>query len=186
LSAISRSAVICGSSASAPPRSCACPAVSRKAKGLQGIDQCMDFGAQPAATKPDRLILVFFWGAGAVLVGAHDGAVDHRVFVVGIGGQMLEDLLPHPAFGPTAEPAMGVLPIAPSLRQIAPWGAGAVAVEHRLDESPIILSCGADMPDSSRRKVFDPFPLVVAVHIGSSVSLLPKPTLHESHKVLSQ
>jgi hypothetical protein len=25
-----------------------------------------------------------FWGAGAVLVGAHNGAVDHRVFVVGV------------------------------------------------------------------------------------------------------
>jgi hypothetical protein len=59
----------------------------------------MDLGAQPAAATPDRLVLVFFWGAGTVLMGAHDGAVEHRVFGVGIGGQRREDLLPDPACG---------------------------------------------------------------------------------------
>jgi hypothetical protein len=29
-----------------------------------------------------------------MLVGAHDGAVDHRVFIVCIGSEMLEDPLP--------------------------------------------------------------------------------------------
>jgi hypothetical protein len=129
----------------------------------------------------------FFGGAGAVLVGPDDGAVDHRVFVVGIGGQMLEDLLPDPALGPAAEPAMGVLPIAESLRQIAPRDAGAVAIENRFDESTIVLGSGADMTDPARQPIFDPLPLVVAQSIpGSWVSLLSKPTFHESHKLLPQ
>src|SRR5271170_1251019 len=70
----------------------------------------------------------------------HNGAVEHRIFVVGIGGEMLEDLLPDPGFGPPSEPAMGILPVAQALRQIAPRDAGAVAIEHRLDEATIVLS----------------------------------------------
>ena len=31
----------------------------------------------------------FFLCAGAVLMGAHNGAVDHGIFIVGIGGQLL-------------------------------------------------------------------------------------------------
>ena len=44
---------------------------------------------------------LFFWRAGAVLVSPHDGAVDHRVFVVGVCGQGLEHALPD-AFWPSA------------------------------------------------------------------------------------
>jgi len=35
-----------------------------------------------------------FLGAGAVLMGAHDGRIDHRIFVVGVRGPMLEDAFP--------------------------------------------------------------------------------------------
>jgi hypothetical protein len=35
-----------------------------------------------------------FFGTGAVLVSAHDGAVDHRAFVVSVGREMLQDPLP--------------------------------------------------------------------------------------------
>src|SRR5271169_6640494 len=108
----------------------------------------------------------------------HDGAVEHRIFVVGIGGQMLEDLLPDPGFGPPSEPAMGILPVAQALRQIAPRDAGAVAIEHRLDEATIVLSGRANMADPPRQPVLDPLPLVVAQSISSWVSLLPKPTFH--------
>jgi hypothetical protein len=34
----------------------------------------------------DRPILANFLGAGVVLMGAHDGAVDRRVFIVSVGG----------------------------------------------------------------------------------------------------
>src|SRR5436190_23469577 len=61
-----------------------------------------------------------FLGAGAVLMSAHDGAVDHRVFIVGVGGEMPEHPLPHPGLGPATEPPMRVLPIAEALGQVAP------------------------------------------------------------------
>jgi hypothetical protein len=37
-----------------------------------------------------------------MLMGAHDRAVDHRVFVVGIACEMLEYPLPHTGFCPSA------------------------------------------------------------------------------------
>jgi hypothetical protein len=38
-----------------------------------------------------------------MLVSAHDGRIDHGVFVVGVLGQMLENSLPDSANGPAAE-----------------------------------------------------------------------------------
>jgi hypothetical protein len=55
----------------------------------QRVDQGMYLGAQSAARSPDWSSPAL-GGAGAMLVGAHDGAVDHRVFVVGIRGEMLK------------------------------------------------------------------------------------------------
>ena len=60
------------------------------------VDQSVDFGAQSALAAADRLIVIFFGCAGTVLVGAPDGAVNHRIFVVGLGGQVLEEALPAP------------------------------------------------------------------------------------------
>ena len=96
----------------------------------------------------------------------HDGAVEHRIFVVGIGGEMLEELLPDPGFGPPTEPAMGILPVAEARRQIAPRDASAVAIEHCFDESTIVLSGRANMTDPPRQPILDPLPLVVAQSIS--------------------
>jgi hypothetical protein len=57
----------------------------------QGVNQRVDFGAQPAVAGPDRLVLaVFFLGAGAVLVSAHSGAVNHSVFIVRINERRVD------------------------------------------------------------------------------------------------
>ena len=95
-------------------------------------------------------------------MGAHDGAVNHRIFVVGVGGQMLEEALPHPFFGPAAEPLVGVLPVAKPFRQIAPRNSGAVAVEHRFDESAIVVGGDADITGFAGQQVLDSLPLVIA------------------------
>ena len=63
------------------------------------VDQGMDFCAQPVATVADGLILIFFWRAGAVLMGTDNGAIDHRIVVIGIGGEVLKHSLPYPALG---------------------------------------------------------------------------------------
>ena len=71
-----------------------------------------------------------FLGAGARLVGAHDGAVDHRIFVVCLRREGLEHALPDTGFGPAVEPPVHALPLAQTVRQIAPWDAGAVAIHE--------------------------------------------------------
>ena len=96
-----------------------------------GVDLC----AQPAAAVAKRLMLSFFVGIGTVLVGSHNGAVDHRVFVVAIAWQVVKDALPDPGFGPATEPSLRVLPVAESLRQVAPRYSGAVLIQDRLDEA---------------------------------------------------
>jgi hypothetical protein len=92
-------------------------------------------------------------------------------------GEMVEDLLPDPALGPAAEPTMGILPIAEALRQIAPWDAGAVTIEHRFDEAAIVLGSGADMADPPRQPVLDPLPLVIAQSISGHRSAFVKADL---------
>src|SRR5580692_5793939 len=129
LSAISVSACIEGRRWSAPTRSCASPPVRKKLTGLPSASTRRGFwcstprviGRSPG---PRRLFL----GAGAVLMGTHNGAVDHRIFIVGVSGKMQEDLLPYTRFRPSAEALMHVLPVTEALRQIAPRHAGAVAV----------------------------------------------------------
>ena len=73
-------------------------------------------------------------GAGTVLMGAHDGAVDHRVFIVGRCGQLLKSPLPDTGFSPTAEAMVNVFTVTETLRQVPPGDTRAVPIEHRLHE----------------------------------------------------
>jgi hypothetical protein len=75
-----------------------------------------------------------FFGACAVLVSPHNGAIDHRIFVVGIDREMLENTRPHACFCPPAESPMDIDGIAKAFRQITPGNARPVAVQHGFDE----------------------------------------------------
>src|ERR1700729_3776962 len=86
---------------------------------------------------PRRLFL----GAGAMLMGAHNGAVDHRIFVVGVCCEILEHPLPDTAFGPTAEPPMHLNSVTEPLRQIAPRHPRTITIEHGFDRfATVVLS----------------------------------------------
>jgi hypothetical protein len=85
-----------------------------------------------------------------VLVGAHNGAVDDGVLVIGLPSQVLEYFGPHPARRPAAEPGVDGLPGAKALGQVAPGNPGPVAVENRLHKQPVILRGHADMAFPSR------------------------------------
>jgi hypothetical protein len=50
-----------------------------------------------------------------MLMGAHNGAVDHRIFVVGIGREVMEHPEPHARSGPAAETAVDIDRIAKAL-----------------------------------------------------------------------
>ena len=75
-----------------------------------------------------------FLGASAMLVSAHDGGVDHHVFVVVIAGQEFENLLENAALGPSVEALIDDLPVAKPLGQITPWDAGSKPEENGFDE----------------------------------------------------
>jgi hypothetical protein len=81
-----------------------------------------------------------------MLMGAHNGAVDHGVFIVCVGREMLENPLPHTGLCPTAEPAMHILPITEALRQVTPGCSDSVAIEYRLDEQPVVSRGYSDGP----------------------------------------
>jgi hypothetical protein len=108
-----------------------------------------------------------FFRAGTVLMGTHNGAVDHGIFVVGLRCQKLKELLPDSGFGPSAEALVHVLPIAEVLRQIAPGDASPVAIQHGFDKQAVV-GCGhSDRTLPPRQKVLDPVPLVIAQSVAA-------------------
>jgi hypothetical protein len=84
-------------------------------------------------------------------VGAHDRAVDHGVFIVRIDRQPIEQLPPHTALGPSAEARVNRLAMTEALRQIAPRDARPVALQHGIDEQPIVLGRHPDVAASRPR-----------------------------------
>jgi hypothetical protein len=115
-----------------------------------------------------------FLGAGAVLVSAHDGGVDHHVLVGVIAGQEPENPLENAALGPSVEALIDDLPVAKALGQVAPRDAGAKPEQNGFDEQAIVRRRAAHMAFPARQNVFDPIPLVVAQGISSHRSAPPK------------
>jgi len=60
-----------------------------------------------------------------MLMRTDDRGIDHRVFVIGVSRQMLENPLPHTVFAPAR---MDHSEISEPLRQIPPGNPGAVPV----------------------------------------------------------
>ncbi len=120
-----------------------------------------------------------FFGAGVMLVSAHDGGVDHHVLVVVIAGQELENTLENAALGPSVEALINDLPVAKAPGQIAPGDAGAKPEQHGFDEQAVVRRRAAHMAFPARQNVFDPIPLVVAHCISSHRSAPLGPTAHE-------
>jgi len=100
-------------------------------------------------------------------MGTHDGAVDHGVFIVRVFGEVAEDGFPHTLFGPTAEAAVGILPVIETDRQVTPGDAGAIAVEDGLDEHSVVGRGDADRARAAGQHVLDTVPLVIAQGIAS-------------------
>jgi len=100
-------------------------------------------------------------------MGAHNGAVDHGIFIVGIGGQLLKDPLPNSGFGPPGEARVHLLPRPKAVRKITPGKTSAITVEHRLDEQPVVARGYSDVALTSGQLVLDPVPLVVAESVSA-------------------
>jgi hypothetical protein len=96
-----------------------------------------------------------------MLVSPYDGGVDHHVFVVVIARQQLENALENPAFRPPAKALVDDFPVAETLGKITPWNAGAISVQNRFDEQPIICRRAAHMAFAARQTILDPVPLII-------------------------
>ena len=98
----------------------------------------------------------------AVLVGSHDGRVNHDVLVVGVLRHRLEETLPGPVLAPAAMALMHHPEIPEPGRQIAPGDARPVAVEHGIDEQAVVPCPSAGLACTAGQQVFDALPLIVA------------------------
>jgi len=97
-----------------------------------------------------------------VLVSAHDGGVDHHVFVVVITRQHLENALENAALRPPIEALVDDLPIAKALGEIAPRYTRPKSEENRFDEQSIIRRSASHMAFAAGQKILDPIPLIIA------------------------
>src|SRR5580698_2610322 len=97
-----------------------------------------------------------------MLVGGHNHRVNHRVFVVGLPRQVLENPLPDSASRPAAEPRMHYPEIAETLRKITPWYARTIAIQHRFHKQPVVLGGPTLGPAAAGKTIPNPFPLIVS------------------------
>ena len=121
------------------------PGVSRKRSGLPSAPaSAWILVLRPPRLWPSAWSSTFFESAGAALMSARDGAVDHRVLVMAIGCQMRKDALPYTGCGPALNRRC-ILAVAKALRQVTPWYSRMVPVQHRLDKATIVPGGGADV-----------------------------------------
>jgi hypothetical protein len=127
-------AVMPGSNASAPSRSQACPGVRVSAVGLPrpSTTACI-LVLNPPLLRPMAWSSPSFFGPSCMLMRADNRAVDHRIFIVGIIGQVFEKTLPHAGFCPSAETGVNRFPGPETLRQIAPGNEFGEPSLHLID-----------------------------------------------------
>ena len=96
-----------------------------------------------------------------MLMGAHDGGVDHGIFVVRGVCQMLEHSLPDAASGPAAESRMHHAKVAKSIPQVAPRNPSTIALQHRLHKQTVVPRRSAYTTHPTRQSLLDTLPLIV-------------------------
>ena len=95
-------------------------------------------------------------------MSAHDGGVDHHVFVVVIARQQFENAFENPALRPPAETLMDNFPIPEALGKVTPRNPGSISVQNGFDKQSIVRRRASHMAFAARQKILDPIPLVVA------------------------
>ena len=96
-----------------------------------------------------------------MLMGAHDGGVDHGIFVVRVVCQMLEHSLPDAASDPAAESRMHHAKVAKSIPQVAPRNPSTIALQHRLHKQTVVPRRSAYTTHPTRQSLLDPLPLIL-------------------------
>ena len=57
--------------------------------------------------------------------------------------------------------------VAKALRQVAPGDTDSIAIEHCIDEQPVVLGGGSDMSGPAGQQVFDLSPLAVCQGVSA-------------------
>jgi len=117
-----------------------------------------------------------------MLVGSHNGAVDHRVFIIRVGGQQGEDGNPYATLRPAAPSPVGIVPVVKTLGKFTPGDAGTVPMYRRIDEPAVINRGHTDRTRPSGQTVPDQVPLVITESVGSMRSTFVGADTHESKK----
>ena len=104
-----------------------------------------------------------------MLMRANDRRIEHDRCQVG-SLQGAKDMLPNPRFGPTIEPLKHRIPVAVSLRQVAPRRAGPGNPNHRIDEPPVVLAVSTWIALPARQYGFDVIPFLVRQFVASAHS----------------
>jgi hypothetical protein len=78
-------------------------------------------------------------------MSAHDGSIDHHVFVIVIACQQLENALENAALRPPTEALVHDLPVAETRRQVTPRDSRSIPVKNGFDEQPVVRCIAADM-----------------------------------------
>ena len=118
-----------------------------------------------------------FFSAGAVLVSAHDGRIEHHVLIVVVGGQHIEDTFKNTALRPTIVALPDRFPATEAFGQIPPGTTSAITKEHSLDKKPIVLGRAANVTLTPWQKVLDPVPLVISKGVATHRPALLKADL---------
>ena len=106
-----------------------------------------------------------------MLVGAHDGGVNHGVFVVRVLCQGLEHPLPYAAVAPARVTGVHDAKVAETGRQVPPGDARTVAVEHSIHEQPVVFCSGSRLSCLAGQQVLDAFPLGIKEGISFTYGL---------------
>lgn len=118
----------------------------------------MNLRPQPAPTPSKYFVTAAFVRPPSTVLM---GRIQVRIVVISIVTQGREVPLPDPALGPAVEPLVDAFPLSVPFRQLPPGTPGALAIQHRLNEHPIIRCRPANMPDAPRQHVRNPRPLVI-------------------------
>jgi len=103
-----------------------------------------------------------------MLVGPHNGGINHGVFVIRIFSQSLEHALPNPALAPAAVPGMNNPEVAKALRQVPPRNARPVAVQHSIHKQTVVF-CRRPHPfGGTWQHILDPLPLIIPQRVSST------------------
>src|SRR5215469_4252156 len=162
------------SNGSAQARSWVCPGVSITSTGLPSASTttCILVVSPPR----DRPIAwsPFFFVRRRCAGGRARWWRRSSCIVVVITRQQLENALENAALRPPIEALVDDLPIAKTLREIAPRDTSSKSEENRFDEQSVVRRSPSHMAFAARQKILDPIPLIVAQPIASHPSAPPQ------------